>query len=700
MPRFPTIRQERSMRNLIGRLNARDPADLDRIASAWRVPLTASEKAGVVAQIVRTLTDIRAVRDAWVNLDEDARAIVAILAGSGASQTIPDLAVATDRDPGLVRDIAIRLYRAGWIAREGDNSELRIDETPRLFTPLELAHSVRRIRAEQAAGDRSALPLPKLLDELDIVELEDAANRWGIPVVPGLRSRTELQALIANGVTDPDAARRVRTALGRDALALLEIVRNGPADGVPLADALSSAELDIRSGTGQDRVRAALGQLERGLLVWHGYDWKGERVLFMPAEIRTPQPKPPPTPPHTLKLADTEPVAPYHYHLAWDLLTLLRNLSSADPPRTRPGERFPVAFLERLNRRFWHRGNEAPPPGYVPFLTSLALAEGLIVLEESRGPMVVASDLRSWRDRSFEDQDARLRWRWLAAIEWIEGADQTETHVWGADWRSMRRQILEAFAEIEDHDWRPLDQFVTWIFEREPALLGRAYTVAVAVGINDSGAEGRRAAALSVVSITLRRAFAWLGLIEIRRAAAHGMIMRITPRGRAVATGQALDTPGDLPVLSVGNDATISLANPSPLHIWSVSAFADQSELGPVARYRLTPRSIERAIEAGFQANQIASFLKKQSGCELPAGVADLLDKEQRDHPIIEFERATVVTPVSESARAELLRVLTASGIDADEVNGDLIVRARGATETRLAAILRSAGFVIREPRS
>ena len=67
------------MRNLIGRLNARSQTDLDRIAVAWRMVITAPDKAGTVAQVIRTLTDIRAVRDAWWSLDDNDRALLTVL---------------------------------------------------------------------------------------------------------------------------------------------------------------------------------------------------------------------------------------------------------------------------------------------------------------------------------------------------------------------------------------------------------------------------------------------------------------------------------------------------------------------------------------------------------------------------------------------------------------------------------------------
>ncbi len=685
------------MRNLIGRLNARSQTDLDRIAVAWRMVITAPDKAGTVAQVIRTLTDIRAVRDAWWSLDDNDRALLAVLSEAREPMAIESIAAATKTNEADTRSAAIRLYRSGWIARDGDNSELRIDEMPRLFVPPELAGAIVRVRSELSAGNRALAPLTELLSELDNVELESAAQQWGLAVLPGLRSRDELIALITTAVGEPGATEWLVKRLDPDDALLYQVVREGPDDGVPLAEALERARIDLDAPGGHLRARALLGRLERSLLVWHGYDWKGERLLFIPVDIRSPHAKGPIEPPTAIHLSDSAPIAAYHYHLAWDLLTLLRGLTATDRPRTRPGDPFPGGFLERLNRRFWHHGGERPPDGYVPFLTALAQSEGLIVPEDGRGPITVASDIRTWRDRSFEDQDARLRLRWLTAIDWIEGSEQSAIQIWGADWRTMRRTLLEAIADIPDNEWRPLDLVATWIIERDPGLLGRAYTVAVGVGIDDEGAEGRRNAALAVITITLRRAFVWLGLIETRRAAAHEFVMRVTPRGRAVATGKALDREQNLPIMTLANGGTLTLDHPHPLQIWSLSAFTDQLELGPPARYRLSARSIDRAIEAGFQASQIASFLRNQTRMDLPVEIASLLEKEQRQHPIVQFEAATLVTPTSEHARNELTRVLTAAGIQFRELGADIMIRSSSADAEKLHTMLRSGGFVVRD---
>ncbi len=685
------------MRNLIGRLNARNQFDLDRIAAAWRAPITTTDKPAVVAQLFRTLTDLRAVRDAWAALDVDDRTLIATFATASAPMTLAELAAELRGEPAEVRDAAIRLYRSGWVAREGDNSELRVDEEPRLFVPPELAHAVRRVRSEIAAGDRSGAPLGQLLRELDLNELETSAQRWGVPVIAGLRSREELIEAILEVTAEPDGPVRSGTGLDREAVALLEAVRNGPPDGLPLETALQSTGIDPIAPGAQVRLRSILGRLERDLLVWHGYDWKGDRQLFMPAEIRSPRPAEPIAPPSAIALADSAPTPPYHFHLAWDLLSLLRALASPDPPGTRPGDAFPIAFQQRLNRRSWHKGRDLPPEGFLPFLTALALAEGLLVPEGTRGPMRVAGDIRRWRDRSFEDQDARLRWRWLTAIDWIEGADQSEIRVWGADWRSMRRTLLEALAALPDDGWRPLDLVANWIVSREPGLLGRAYTVAIGVGTDDDGAEARRIAARSVVMLTIRRALVWLGLVEVRIAAAHGSVMRVTPRGRAIATGKALNGENGVARLTIGADAVIALEEPTPLQVWSVSAFADLVELGPPARYRLSERSIERAIDAGFQTDQIEAFLRRQASEGIPAPVKALLERQQREHPIVHIEPATVIAPGSTVARSELLHLLRASGIEVEELGDQLIVRAGAATTEKLTSILKSGGLVVRD---
>jgi hypothetical protein len=332
----------------------------------------------------------------------------------------------------------------------------------------------------------------------------------------------------------------------------------------------------------------------------------------------------------------------------------------------------------------------------VPFLVSLAIAEGLLAPEDGRnGTPVVTNEHRRWRDRSFDDQDAHLRWRWLTATSWIEGTEQVSAHVWGGDWRALRRGLLATLSALDAGAWYSVDAVADWISRRETALLGATFTASLGQGITDDGAEGRRLATATAVGITLRRAFAWFGLIEITTQRGQGDLMRVTPRGNTIATGGALSGAGSGERrFEVTNDGEIRLTRPSPVQVWSVGAFSELVELGDPAIYRLTARSLERALAAGFQTSQISDFLRLQSSKPLPAAVNMLLDQERRDHPAVHLRSSTLLTVTGQEARERLRTLLTAAGIEVIALPSGLIVPTDQATLPRLTTILRDAGFM------
>src|SRR5690606_26884227 len=151
-------------RNLLGRLNARSPEELARIAAAWSVPLTGADRLGHVSRLYRALTDPRTVRDCWDRLPEDERAMVRLLAVSEETAlTLPELATHLGISEAEARQIAVRLYHKAIIAREGDDEPLPVGVLPRLFLPRELTSLFRRVQDEIEAGDVSGTPLRALL---------------------------------------------------------------------------------------------------------------------------------------------------------------------------------------------------------------------------------------------------------------------------------------------------------------------------------------------------------------------------------------------------------------------------------------------------------------------------------------------------------------------------------------------------------
>ncbi len=668
------------VRNLLGRLNARGPDDLQRIARFWQVSVRGDDRARLVGALYRTMTDIRSVRDAWDRLPEDQRAMARLLALSDAPpMTIEAMAGGLDRSPEEARETAIGLFRVGLLAREGDTQELPVGALPRLVLPRELAALVRRVQDEIDAGDLSDHSLRVLLEVLDDAELEQSADIWGLKVIPGLRRRSELIGQILRQVKDASRIERVAATLPRDAASLWHVVRGNAESGpMSLRDALADggfvppdqdlARLDPWVG---GRIRAALADLEGSLLVWHGYQ-SGERVLFLPREIAfpdevavtSPLPVLEPIPEKTV----TAPEPPFAHALAWDLLTVLREVASTGAPTWLPGEPVSRTWQRRINRRLWFAGDELPPPGYLGFLLSLGLAAGVLTPAEPapgdpKGAIRprVTAQVRAWRGQSFAAHSRRLRDIWLSQDQWIEGREREEIDVWGADWRGFRPRLLTALDALPDEQWVSLTAAAKQIAAANPALIGGTFTAASARSASGDHEQARTDALAQLVAIALQTAGQWFGLVQTGMAKGKGAVVRLTPAGRRTATGE--DEPPDharaeKPALTVAADGAITLRAPSPLRIWSLSAFADQEALRPEARFQLRPVSVGRALGAGFDLDQITTFLERQSGGPLPDQLAEVLRTWAEGYRRVRLRRAVVLLPDSDTAREELAKEL------------------------------------------
>jgi hypothetical protein len=180
------------MRNLLGRLNTRKTDDLRRIAAYWHVPLT-GDRGRQIGLLYRTLSDVRAARTILQQLDaNESRVVRELTATSEGSLPLAEIARRVEIDEDVAREVAVRLFRNGLLAREGDSQELPVGVLPRLFLPRELGLVFRRVFDEIGAGDISGNPIQVVLESLSLTTIEQAATRWGINVIPGLRTRDEL----------------------------------------------------------------------------------------------------------------------------------------------------------------------------------------------------------------------------------------------------------------------------------------------------------------------------------------------------------------------------------------------------------------------------------------------------------------------------------------------------------------------------
>ena len=516
------------------------------------MPLYVESKSEVVGALYRAMTDTRTMRDVWDRLDPAERAMVIALTDApdeALAPTMDELATRLGVAVEDVRETALRLYRAGILARDGDDEPLPIGAVPRLLLPRELALQVRRIQDEMAAGNLAQSPLRVLLELLDDAELEAAAKIWGLRTVPGVARRRDLAARLLRLINDPTRVERVVRGRGRDAVAVWKIVSAAPGP-VPLADVATGAGLGGSETVTVARLRAALAELEGALLVWHAYRSDGTRWLFVPAEIRSPGEGRASVLPDLVTIELEPGLAPPWRHpdaVAWDLLTLLRIVSNPQTPVWEAAETPPRWLLRTAAPRLWFGGKDGPPTGYVELLQALALAEGVLAIDEDARPrrIVTGPHARAWRGSAFGAQTVRLRDRWLRLPRWIEGEPAGVVDVWGADWRGMRPRLLTALADPEmgvvPPRWVTLESLALRLAARYPRLLGPSFTAATARLGGEAGAgvdedEARAAALSDVITLELGGPFVWFGLAEIVDRPGQARAIRLTATGAALAS--------------------------------------------------------------------------------------------------------------------------------------------------------------------
>jgi hypothetical protein len=712
------------MRNLLGRLHARKTTSLVHIARLWRIPLQGSDAGRHVGALYRVMTDIRAVRDAWSRLDETGQRVVRTLsAAQSTARTIPELASDLDLPEETIRDACVQLFHWGILAREGDEQELPVGATPKLFVPRELGLDFRRVLDEIDAGDQSTLPLRTLLELRDDADIEESAQRWGIRVIPGLRRRHDL---ITEMLRQVNSTRRIDTviaALGPAATSLWEIVRAEAEIGpLRLTEAIERAGLTVQEApeglaiTQGAKLRDALTELESSLLVHHTYLKDGSRALFVPQEILNPGTVPTAVPLRPLQPLSGDIPEPEQRHpaaIAWDVLTMVREITSKGAPVWVPGEPVSRTWQRQLNSRLWLQGEEVPPEGYLGFLLYLALGVG--VLEPgSHGPgtggdknairPVPTPRVRQWRGRGFAHHIAALRDVWLYADQWVEGRERGQIDVWGADWQGFRRRLLGDLGEIDPHEWFLLTDVARRLAEQDTGIVGSTFTAASSRSGEERG-DARVAVIAQIIELELQTAMWWFGFVDLVRLGRKGLAMRVTEAARLAASDSREVVAADQATpegKTIEIDATglITLRHPEPVHVWSLTAFADAESLTPDVTYQLRPGSVGRALGAGFDLSQITLYLERQSGLPLPDELLALLRDWTAGYKRVRLRRVALLTPDVEKGLDHLREVVTKAGLEViGEPDGALLVMlpATGddgaSAEDALLKTLRHSGY-------
>lgn len=695
------------MRNLIGRLNARTPTELERIAEVWRIPLSGRDKLARVATLYRAMTTHWVVRELWDRLEAGEREVVAALVAAGdKGASLKSLSQTLGREVADLRTDATALYRAGIIARDGDDDHLPIGEEPRLFVPRELIQELTQVRDERARGDISDRPLREHLDTLDDRELEEAAERWGARVIAGTTARETLIRQILTATADPRRRDQVVKGLDKAARELWDHIRALDSTApIPLETArrLGGGAVDGEVGPAF-RFLQTLADLEESLLLLPTMidDQWGlaiQREATSGAGQTTPGAALTP-----IAVVGLEPPWRHAHTVAWDVLTIIQWLTGpGSDPELDPLD-LPEPVETALVGRLWNGQAAAPPESYIAFLLTLAADQGLLDEPDAGGGSFRRTDeIKAWRLRTFPSQSSALRQRWLRHTDWVENEQRDDIEVRSADWSAFRLKLLTQLGALGAGSWFDVGEVGRWVAGRNPEILGSSAQVATAWA---TGADGQPGGVAAVVQATLETGFAWFGLVELARPSRDRQLVRLSQSGLALARAEPVPEPEDrgTPELEVAHDGTITLTEPTPLQVWSVLAFAEPIELGRAATYRLTEASVRAALASGFDLDQITGFLEKQQGSPLPDKLTARLEGWRTGAKRIRVGSALLLASDDDPTRemAKLLleqdgyrvstweeRLLVETGLrreaDVDTKRIDALLRAAGVTISRVA---------------
>lgn len=492
------------MRNLLGRLLERPSDELARIAGFWDVDLHGRDRYADVAALYRSMTDLWSARDAWQQLDDRARDVIrAVEAHDGAAVTPDLIASETGLELEAAREALRRLYAIGIVSVEADEPEEHFDErAPELFLPREIGMVLRRVDDECRVTSIDDLTLDDLLATVPYAEIEEAASLWGARVTPGVHARAELLNIVRENLERPERVSRYINNLSgttRDIWAKLK----ASAGSLPI-EALFQG---VRGN--QAARRRVLRELGDPLLIWHGYTDQNDglqRVVRIPQVILSPVlPERPSAP--DLREIDGADVSEsrwvFPYAAAWDLLTILREVTQSGP-RWRSLVEGDPALERRLQKRLWRAEPEGGlPTGYAPFLAQIGASMG--VVRDDVGRAVLGNEAKAWRESAFSTATLKMTQTWTSIESWPEGRERIDIALWGASWPAFRTTLLKALGELEEGVWYDEQVFIQRLLQREPDLLRQAHVGAVGqsqLAINlDMPAEidDRRARILSLI---------------------------------------------------------------------------------------------------------------------------------------------------------------------------------------------------------
>jgi hypothetical protein len=199
----------------------------------------------------------------------------------------------------------------------------------------------------------------------------------------------------------------------------------------------------------------------------------------------------------------------------------------------------------------------------------------------------------------------------------------------------------------------------------------------------------------------LEESFLWLGLVD-RSENEQGAVFRLTPLGRSLLSGEALDKlsdsfagePAEL-VVQPNFDVVVSGQDVDPLLTVPLEQFARRSSMGQAAVYTLTKESFTRAVQDGHDAEAFVRFLLEHNrDGGLPTNVLTTLDGWRGGMKRVRIRTMHVLETEDPFVLADLLHRKRLSKHFA-ELDPDRMVSFGKISKGELAKVLEKEGFVV-----
>ncbi len=539
--------------------------------------------------------------------------------------------------------------------------------------------------------------LARCLLDYDLGLLEVIAELWGLDL--DAPSQREAADQLAAGLLEPERVRDVVESLAPEARAALEALNR--AGRQPWA-AFARAHGELRAMGPARREREAPWRnapsatealYYRGLVARAFFDdGTPQEFAFIPDDLRPwlPAAAPPGEPPGRSAAAPPAIVAAQH-HAADDAVTLLAYLQVA---AVKPdGGTIPARHRTAVGR-FLHQ--PAALDLWLHLLRRLALVAGSPLKPEP-------ADAREFLAAPRVERGRRLADAWRADPEWNDLRRLPGLTFEGAAWRNdplaARQAILALLAEVPPGEWWSAEAFVAAVKQRAPDFQRPGgdydswYIRDAASQTYLRGFEHWDRVDGALVRWIITAPMHWLGLVDL---SPDGAAFRLSPSGLALLGRAEWPAAPAGPAGGWRVNADGSLRAPPDADGYDRFQIARVSNWLPAEGgyvYRLAPASLARAAKQGIRVGQVAAFLEKLAGGEMPPSLVGALHRWERSGGEAALKDTVVLRVKSAELMETLRRTPTVKRLLGESL-GATVVEVRRDDLDKLRAALAELGLL------